>query len=93
MDKLAEMVYYLIDRWTSESPEKYKKITNIALIVGILSSIVLTAPVAIPAMIIPAWVIPIAAFFISLSSKMTKKSEKEKKADEIKENLDEMTKN
>jgi len=71
MDKLAQMVHYLIYRWTTESPEKYKTLTDVSLIMGTLATIVLSAPIAIPAMIIPTWVFPIAAFLISLSAKMT----------------------
>jgi hypothetical protein len=76
MDKLAQMVQYLIYRWTNESPEKYKTLTDVSLIAGILSTIVLSAPMMIPAIIIPAWVFPIAAFLISLSAKMTVNNDK-----------------
>jgi hypothetical protein len=73
MDKISEMVKTLITRWTAESPETYKKITDIALITGIVSSIILLMPTLVPAIILPAWVIPLSALFIAISSKLTTK--------------------
>lgn len=73
MDKISELLKILITRWTKESPKKYKIITNICLILGLISSIVIFLAGAIPTFIVPAWIIPIALFFVSFSSKLTVK--------------------
>lgn len=77
MNKLSELIKILIKRWTSESPEKYKKITDIAAITGMVSSALLGLPeilswLSIP-LIIPTWPIPILSFLFALSAKLTTK--------------------
>jgi len=65
-DKLASLLKAGIKRWTSDSPKAYQNITNVSLGIGIVATIVTVIPIAMP-----VWVIPVAAFLIAFSSKMT----------------------
>ncbi len=65
-DKLASLLKSAIKRWTAESPQAWQVVTNVSLGIGIVATIVTVIPIAMP-----VWVIPVAAFLIAFSSKMT----------------------
>lgn len=71
-EKLAFLIDAAIDRWTSKSPKAAVYVTNIALVVGIVSSAVPLIPVVAPLVTIPTWVIPVSSFLVALTAKMTK---------------------
>lgn len=66
MDKLAKLTQLLIKRWTSRSPKSYRTITDIAITVAFTTSILPFLPLSIP-----TWVVPIGAYLVALSSKLT----------------------
>ena len=66
-EKLSKLIAEAVHRWTASSPKTYQIITNIALGVGIAATVVTLIPVTYP-----AWVLPVTAFLISLSAKLTK---------------------
>ena len=71
-EKLAELIDVLVDRWTSKSPKAGIYVTNTAVIVGIVATLVTIAPVAVPALIFPPWVIPLASALIAVTAKLSK---------------------
>ena len=66
-EKLSDMIAELVNRFTASSPKTYQIVTNIALGVGIAATIVTLIPITYP-----VWVLPVTAFAISLSAKLTK---------------------
>lgn len=66
-EKLSKLMAKAIHRWTANSPKAYRNITDIALGAGIAATVVTLIPVTYP-----AWVLPVTAFVISLSAKLTK---------------------
>jgi len=66
MDKLAKLTQLLIKRWTATSPKAYRTITDIAVTVAFTATILPFLPLSIP-----AWAIPIGAYILALSTKLT----------------------
>lgn len=66
-ERLSKLIAEAVHRWTANSPKTYRMITDIALGVGIAATVVTLIPVTYP-----SWVLPVTAFAISLTAKLTK---------------------
>lgn len=68
----------LKDRIVSPTPKFFKKIRNIALILGSISSVILTAPISLPTGIVAlAGYLAVASGIAGAVSQVTTKSEEE----------------
>ena len=66
MDVLGKFISKALQRWTAESPKAAQVITDVALGVGIVATVVAVLPFTYP-----AWVLPVTALAISISAKLT----------------------
>ena len=77
MERLGKILKILVKRWTSDSPKLFASITNIAVIIGTIASIILLLPVTLPAWLVTALGILIAILSgFGVSSKLTTNSRK-----------------